>query len=124
MLNCKNRSMNLDELKKDLIETQSDIRSYLSYSEEYLQLKVFKILSKLLSNALQSLLIGTSIAFILFFVSVGISLALGELFESYIVGTLTVAAFYALVALILYVFRNRLSRPVLRTFSSYYFDEP
>jgi hypothetical protein len=116
--------MNLDELKKDLIETQSDIRSYLSYSEEYLQLKVFKILSKLLSNALQSLLIGTSIAFILFFVSVGISLALGELFESYIVGTLTVAAFYALVALILYVFRNRLSRPVLRTFSSYYFDEP
>ena len=116
--------MNLDELKKDLIETQADIRSYFSHSEEYLQLKVFKIISKLLASTLQGLLLGLGVMFALFFVSLGVSLVLGEWLESYLAGFLIVAAFYALVTLVIYIFRGRLSRPVLRTFSSYYFDEP
>ena len=116
--------MNLDELKKDLIETQADIRSYFSHSEEYLQLKVFKIISKLLASTLQGLLLGLGVMFALFFVSLGVSLVLGEWLESYLAGFLIVAAFYALVTLAIYIFRGRLSRPVLRTFSSYYFDEP
>lgn len=123
MPNYNINGMNLDELKKDLIETQADIRSYFSHSEEYLQLKVFKIISKLLASTLQSLLLGLGVMFVLFFVSLGVSLVLGEWLESYLAGFLIVAAFYALVTLVIYLFRSQLSRPVLRTFSSYYFDE-
>ena len=124
MPNCKTKGMKIDELKKDLIEAQTDIRSYFSYSEEYIQLKIFKILSRLLTSTLQSLLIGVSIVFVLFFVSLGVSIALGEVYESYVVGFLIVGAFYVLLALLLYLFRNHLSKPVLRIFSTYYFDEP
>lgn len=115
--------MSLKEIREDLIDVQTEIRSYFVYSEEYLQLKIFKIYMRLLTGALQTALIGLGIVLVLFFASLGISLALGVLFDSYILGFLTVAAFYALVTLLLYLFRNRLHAPVLKKFSTYYFDE-
>ncbi len=124
MPSYKINGMRIDELKKDLMEAQTDMRSYFSHSEEYIQLKIFKILARLLTTTLQSLLVGVSIVFVLFFVSLGISFALGEIFESYVVGFLIVGAFYVVVAIILFLFRNHFSRPVIRTFSTYYFDEP
>ncbi len=124
MPSFKINGMKIDELKKDLIEAQTDMRSYFSYSEEYIQLKIFKILTRLLTTTLQSLLVGLSIVFVLFFVSLGVSFALGEIYGSYVVGFLIVAAFYVFVALLLFVFKKHLSRPVIRTFSTYYFDEP
>jgi hypothetical protein len=114
--------MAFDELKKDLTEADVDVRSYIELSREYLELKIFKVLMRFLTSSLQAVLIGLGIVFVLFFLSLGASLAICEILDSYYLGFVLVGAFYVLISILLYIFRKRLNGPLLRKFSSFYFD--
>ena len=114
--------MAFEELKKDLMEADADVRSYLNHSDEYFRLQVFKVLMRFLTTSLQTVLVGLGIVFVLFFLSLGASLALCEVLDSYYLGFVLVGGFYMLVSLFLYVFRKRLNGTLLRKFSPLYFD--
>ena len=114
--------MAFDELKEDLMEADADIRSYLNNSEEYLRLKIFKVLMQFLTTSLQTILVGLGVVFTLFFLSLAASLGLCEVLDSSYLGFVLVGFFYVLTSIVLYIFRKRFNRPLLRTFSPYYFD--
>ncbi len=114
--------MAFQELKQDLIEVEADMRSYMDSSDEYLKLKIFKVLMRSLTSSVQFLLIGIGLVFALLFISFAASLALSETLDSYYGGFLIVAAFYTLIGILLYVFREKLNAPILKKFSKHYFD--
>ncbi|HMB61659.1 MAG TPA: hypothetical protein VKN36_01205 [Eudoraea sp.] len=116
--------MAFEELKKDLMEAEADMRSYLENSEEYLELKIFKVLMQFLASTLQTVLVGLGILFTLLFLSLGVSLALCEVLDSYYVGFILVGGFYVLATGLIFIFRKKLNGPMLRKFSTMYFEAP
>ncbi len=114
--------MALEEMKQDLIDADADMRSYLETSEEYLKLKVFKVLMGWVTTVAQIVLIGAILLLALLIVSIGISLALNEVLDSFYYGFIITGIFYLLIAVGCYFFRDTLNRPLLRKFSKHYFD--
>jgi hypothetical protein len=114
--------MALEELKRDLTEAEADVRSYLENSEEYAKLKIFKVLMELVTVFAQTLLIGALALLALVLISWAASNALNEALQSAYLGYLLIGTGYVLIAIICYFLRNRLNRPLLRTFSKHYFD--
>ena len=113
--------MAFEEFKKDLMGLKTEMGSYIIHSDEYYRLKIFRILSKHATGIFKFLVIGTSTIFALLFLSFAACLGLSELFDSYFIGFILVAGFYILVAILLYLIRERLNTPVLKKLSKYYF---
>ena len=114
--------MAFEELKNDLMGLKTEVGSYIEHSDEYYRLKIFKVLSKNITGLLKFILIGVSSLFALLFVSFAACLWLSEVLNSYSSGFILVAGFYILIAILLYLFREQLNRPVLKKLSKYYFD--
>lgn len=114
--------MAFEELKQDLIEAEADMRSYMENSEEYLRLKIFKVLMRYVTSTVQFLLIGAGVIFSLLFFSLGASLALSEALDSFYSGFIIVGGFYTVLGMLFYVFRERLNTPILKKLSKYYFE--
>ena len=114
--------MAFEEIKMDLTEAEADVRSYLKNSEEYLQLKVFKILMTYVTSFTQILLVGIIMVLAFFTLSIGASLALNQELDSYYFGFIIIGAVYVLIAILCYIFRNKLNGPLIRKFSKNYFD--
>lgn len=115
--------MAFDEIKEDLIGAEAEMRSYVETSDEYLRLKIFKILMLFVTSITQSLLIGIGSVFALLFLSFAACLAISESLDSYYGGFIIIGAFYVLVGIMLYIFRKKLNAPILRKFSNYYFEQ-
>ncbi|MGB5556056.1 MAG: hypothetical protein WBM83_15475 [Flavobacteriaceae bacterium] len=114
--------MAFEDLKEDLIDADADMRSYLENSEEYLKLKVFKVFMRSITAAAQALLVGAVMLLALVLLSLAAALGIGQLLDNTFQGFLIVGAFYVLLGILCYAFRDRLNRPLLRKFSEYYFD--
>jgi hypothetical protein len=114
--------MAFDELKRDLTEAEADVRSYLQNSEEYVKLKIFKVLMELVTIFAQALLIGALALLALVLLSWAAANALNEVMASDYLGYLIVGMGYIVIAAVSYSFRDRLNGPLLRTFSKHYFD--
>ena len=69
------------------------------------------------------ILVGAFAFLTLLFLSLAVSIALGEVFNNYLYGFLTVGLVYFLLAIIGYALKDKLNKPILRIFSKYYFDE-
>jgi ABC-type multidrug transport system fused ATPase/permease subunit len=114
--------MALNELKRDLAEADVDVRSYLENSEEYFKLKIFKALMQAVTAFSHVILIGAIGLLALFLLSLAASYAIGDALGSTYQGFVVVGLFYAVVALLCYIFRDKLDGPLLRKFSKYYFS--
>lgn len=116
--------MAFETLKKDLVDVDTDMRSYLENSEAYLKLKTFKVLMKMITTGAQTVVIGAILLIALLMFSLGTSLALNEVLDSFYYGFLITGLFYIVIAILCYFFRGVLNRPLLRNFSKHYFDRP
>ncbi|TLP77277.1 phage holin family protein [Maribacter sp. ACAM166] len=114
--------MAFEEFKQDLSGLEADMRSYIEHSDEYLRLKIFKVLMHYITGIVKFLMIGTGFVFALLFLSFAACLAMSEALSSYLGGFLIVGGFYIVVAILLYLFRERLNEPVIKKVSKYYFD--
>jgi len=114
--------MAFEELKEDLAEAEVSAKSYLEHSEEYLELKVFKVFMGSVTAMAQLALVASLVLIALFMISFAVSHILNGVLESTYVGFIIVASFYVLLAVIFYIFRDKLNRPLLRKFSKHYFD--
>jgi len=114
--------MAFEKLKKDLIEADADVRSYLEHSEEYLKLKVFKIVMRSITAGAHMLLVGAIALLALFLLSIAACLGIGQWLDNTFYGFLIVGGFYVIVAIVSYLLRHKLNGPFLRRFSFYYFD--
>jgi len=114
--------MSFEEMKKDLMEADADIRSYLENSEEYIRLKIFKVLMGMITSVAQFIMVGALTLFALFILSLAASFAIGEALESTYYGFIIIGSVYVVIAILCYIFRKRLNGPLLRKFSKHYFD--
>ncbi|MGB5378895.1 hypothetical protein [Muriicola sp.] len=114
--------MAFEEMKKDLMEANADVRSYLENSEEYIRLKIFKVLMGLITSGAQIMLVGAVALLALFILSFAASFAIGEALGSNYYGFLIIGGVYLVIAFLCYVLRDRLNGPLLRKFSKQYFD--
>lgn len=114
--------MAFEDLKKDLTETDADVRSYLRNSEEYYKLKIFKVLMGMVTASAQMILVGAVALLALLMLSLAVSLVIGEVLDSFYYGFVIVGVVYAFIAAICYLLRDRLNGPLLRKFSKHYFD--
>jgi hypothetical protein len=115
--------MALDDLKQELETLQEEGQAYLEHTEEYLRLKIFKILMKLIVGSLH-LLIGISlVGIVLLLLSFGLAERLGDTYANALTGYLIVAAGYLVIGLIIYLFRKQINSILIRRVSAVYFDD-
>lgn len=115
--------MAFDKFKDALIETDADIRSYLKHSEAYIQLKVFKVLMRLVTAFVQVLLVGSMLLLALFVLALGASYGIGQILGNIWYGFAIVGVFFIILALLFYLLRKRINKPIINFFSTHYFDK-
>jgi membrane protein required for beta-lactamase induction len=114
--------MAFEELKKDFLDADANVRSYIKNSDEYINLKIFKVLMRSITTFAQILLIGSVFLIALLIVSLAVCFGIGQAIDNLFYGFLIVGLFYVIVGVLCYAFREKLNRPLIRRFSNYYFD--
>ncbi len=114
--------MALENLKDNVSEIDRNVRAYLENTEEYYKLKGFKIGMRGISSLVKLLLIGGIALLALLMLSFAFAFGMGQWYDDVFLGFLTVGAFYILIGIICYFFRDRLDKSLLKKFSQYYFD--
>lgn len=115
--------MAFEELKEQLSDADSSMRSYIDTSREYYKLKAFKIAGQSMAGITKGLLVGVLGLMALLFLSLAASWAIGNSLGSVSYGLLIVGGIYVVLGLIAYRFRDKLNKPILKKLSKYYFHE-
>ncbi|MBU2904872.1 MULTISPECIES: phage holin family protein [Arenibacter] len=114
--------MALEEIRENLSEVDSDIRSYLENTGEYYKLQGFKIGMRTMTSFAKMLMLGSIALLALFMLSFAAAYGIGLWLENTFLGFLFVGLFYIFIAIIFYLYRDILDKPMLKKFSEYYFD--
>jgi len=116
--------MALEEIRENLEEIQENTKAYIDTSIAYYKLWGFKVAMKSTTLALNFFLIAMCLVIVLLFVSIAGSLALGQYFHSYPLGFLCIAGIYLLLALLLFLVKDKIVEgPILEKFSEIFFNE-
>jgi hypothetical protein len=116
--------MALEELKDNVEDIQENAKAYVESSIAYYKLWGFKVAMKSTTMLLKFGLIAVCIMIVLLFMSVAAALAIGQLMDSYVVGFLIVAGVYFVLALLLFLIKDKIVEgPILEKFSDIFFNE-
>ncbi|REE07690.1 hypothetical protein DFQ09_11120 [Winogradskyella pacifica] len=98
------------QFKETIKELDVDARSCLKYNESYLELKVFKILMRLVTSFFQTVFVGSLLLLALFVLFIAISYVIGQTLGSTWLGFVIVSVSLMLLALLSYRFRKKLKQ--------------
>ncbi len=115
--------MAFEELKKDLLDADVNVRSYIKNSDEYVRLKIFKVLMRSITSIVQIFLMGSILLISILLLSFAASYGIGQALNNVFYGFLIVGLCYLLIGVLCYFLRDKLNKPLIRRFSTYYFDE-
>ena len=116
--------MAFEELKENTDAIQENAKAYIDSSIAYYKLWGFKVAMKSTTMLLKFLLIAICISIVLLFVSIAGAFALGNLFGSYPLGFLAVAGIYLVLALLLFLVKDKIVEgPILEKFSEIFFND-
>ena len=102
-------------MAKSVEKLYEKAKKYTETSAELLALNTVDKTADVLSSLTSIVLLVIVVAMFTLFINVGLSLFLGSLLNAYYLGFFIVSAFYFVVALILYVYKDKLIKtPVLR----------
>lgn len=113
----------IDEIKENVSEVNKNTKKFINASVDYYRLKAFKLLTMSITSLSKLLITGFILVIGVFFISLAISIGLGDLLDNHFFGYLIVGCFYLLVALIFRYNKGFLERKILEEFSSSFFDE-
>ncbi len=116
--------MAFEELKENTDAIQENAKAYLESSIAYYKLWGFKVAMKSTTLLLKFFLIAFFLSIVLLFVSVAGAFALGNLLESYPLGFLCVAGVYLILALLLFLVKDKsIEGTILEKFSEIFFND-
>ena len=116
--------MAFEELKENTEAIQENAKAYIESSLAYYKLWGFKVAMKSTTLMLKFFLISLCLMIVLFFVSIAGAMALGNTFGSYPLGFLAVAAIYLVLALLLFLVKDKIIEgPILEKFSEIFFND-
>jgi uncharacterized membrane protein YagU involved in acid resistance len=116
--------MAFDELKENVEDIQENTKAYLESSVAYYKLWGFKVTMKSTTLMVKFFLISICMLIVLLFISVAGALAIGKLLDSYVFGFLIMAVIYLVLALLLFLVKDKvIEGPVLEKFSEIFFND-
>ena len=116
--------MAFEELKENTEAIQEKAKAYVESSLAYYKLWGFKVAMKSTTLLVKFLLIALCLMIVLFFVSIAGAMALGQLFDSYPLGFLAIAGIYLVLALLLFLVKDKIVEgPILEKFSEIFFND-
>ena len=116
--------MAFEELKENTEAIQQNAKAYIESSLAYYKLWGFKVAMKSTTLMLKFFLIALCLMIVLLFISIAGALALGQLFNSYPIGFLAVAGIYLVLALLLFLVKDKIVEgPILEKFSEIFFND-
>ena len=116
--------MAFDELKENIEDIQESTKAYIDSSLAYYKLWGFKVAMKSTTLMLKFFLIALCLMIVLLFISIAGAMALGQLFDSYPLGFLAVAGVYLVLALLLFLVKDKIVEgPILEKFSEIFFND-
>jgi len=116
--------MALEEIKDNLEDIQENAQAYVETSLAYYKLWGFKVAMKSTTLAVKFFLISLCLTIVLLFVSVAGALALGDVLGSYPLGFLLVAGIFLVLALLLFLVKDKIVEgPILEKFSEIFFND-
>lgn len=116
--------MAFEEIKENVDDIQENAKAYMVSSIAYYKLWGFKVAMKSTTLMVKFMLIALCLTIVLLFVSIAGALSLGNWFGSYPLGFLAVAGIYLVLALLLFLVKDKIVEgPILEKFSEIFFDE-
>lgn len=116
--------MALEELKENVEDIQENAKAYIESNIAYYKLWGFKVAMKSTTLILKFVLIAICLMIVLLFVSVAGALALGDAFDSNVLGFLAVAGIYLVLVFLLFLVKDKIVEgPILEKFSEIFFNE-
>ncbi len=115
--------MALTELKEHLSELDRNVHAYVEDSMEYIELKGFKYSMVLIAFIIKILILSIFALLALLLLSFFAAYTLSEQMGLGNYGFLIIGLIYLLAGLVFYLLRDKLNKPLLRIFSTYYFDK-
>ncbi len=123
MSSCKNDlGTFFQELKENVKQTDESLHSFMGYTVEYYELKVFKFLMHIMEHILKWIIIGVLAFLALLLFSVAVAYALGLFFDNMAYGFAIVGFFYVILMVLYVLFRNKWNGSLIRKFSIYFFE--
>ena len=115
--------MAFQDIKEQIGHVEEGVRGYVKNSLDLYRLQSFKSMMKGITMATKVLFIGGVVSIALLFLSLSAAFWIGEQLESTALGFLIVGCFYILMSIVLFVFKKKIEKPLLKRFSKFYFDE-
>lgn len=116
--------MALEDLKENTDAIQENAKAYLESSIAYYKLWGFKVAMKSTTLLVKFFLIAMCLLVVLLFISIAGAMSLGQVFGSYPLGFLAVAGIYLVVALLLFLVKDKIVEgPILEKFSEIFFND-
>lgn len=116
--------MAFEELKENTEAIQENAKAYIESSIAYYKLWGFKVAMKSTTLMLKFFLIAICLMIVLLFISVAGAFAIGNLLDSYALGFLIVAGIYLIIALLLFLVKDKIVEgPILEKFSEIFFND-
>jgi len=116
--------MAFEEIKENVEDIQENAKAYLESSIAYYKLWGFKVAMKSTTLMVKFILIALCLSIVLLFVSIAGALALGKMFDSYPLGFLAVAGIYLVLAMLLFLVKDKIVEgPILEKFSEIFFND-
>ena len=115
--------MAFENLKESIADVDSNIKEYVGSNVEYYHLKSFKVLMKSITSLIKILLLGAIILVTILMLSFAASYGIGQSLGNTYYGFLVVGLFFVVISFIVYLFRNKLDKPLLKKFSNFYFEK-
>jgi hypothetical protein len=115
--------MAFEDLKENREAIQHNAKAFIETNIAYYKLLGFKVAMKSTTFLLKFFLIAMCLMIVLLFISIAGALALSQLFDSYPLGFLAVAGIYLVLALLLFLLKNKIVEgPILKKFSEIFFN--
>ena len=116
--------MAFEDLKENTEAIQENSKAYLESSIAYYKLWGFKVAMKSTTLMLKFFLIAICLSIVLLFVSIAAAFTLGNLWDSYPLGFLCIAGIYLVLALLLFLVKDKIVEgTILEKFSEIFFNE-
>ena len=116
--------MAFEELKENTEKIQEQTKVYIDSHLAYYKLWGFKVAMKSTTMILKFFLISICLMIFLLFISIAGAIALGEMMDSYSIGFLIVAGIYLVLALLLFLVKDKIVEgPILEKFSEIFFND-
>jgi len=112
----------IEEIKNLLFDVNSETRSYLENSLAFYKLKSFKIFMKGVSALIKILLVTVILLPTLIILAITASIGIGYVLGNMFYGFLIISVLFVFILLLVYLFRHKLDKTLLKMFSNNYFD--